>query len=125
MTSRVKKRVTLLVAAIVLLTAGVAGAYAIKRAHTRGLMEVWLRDGMEAYKAGDYKKTMDLLGKYAGRDRNNEPVILALADARRRTPMDENQSHIREAIRFARHAGELAPNDLAPKEMLLDLYEEA
>src|SRR5436305_1808317 len=73
MTSRVKKRLTLLVAAVVLLTGGVAGAYAIKQAHTRTRMAVWLREGMEAYKAGDYQKTMELLGKYAGLDRNNEP----------------------------------------------------
>jgi tetratricopeptide (TPR) repeat protein len=124
MTSRVQKRVTLLVAAFVLLVAGVAGAYAIKQAHTRSLMAVWLRDGMEAYKAGDYQKTMDLLGKYAGRDRTNEEVILALADSRRRTPMDDNKSHIVEAIRFARHASNLNPSDLAPREMLLDLYDE-
>ena len=56
MTSRVKKRLTLLVAAVVLLTGGVAGAYAIKQAHTRTRMAVWLREGMEAYKAGDYTR---------------------------------------------------------------------
>jgi tetratricopeptide (TPR) repeat protein len=124
MTSRVKKRISLLLGAFVLLAGSVGGAYAIKRAHTNALMAEWLRDGMEAYKAKDYQRTMDKLSKYAGRDRTRADVILALADARRCTPM-ENSRHITEAIRFARFAADLSPADPAPREMLLDLYGKA
>jgi tetratricopeptide (TPR) repeat protein len=125
MSARVKKRMTLIVGTLVVLSVSLAGAYAIKQARTKAQMAQWLRDGTAAYKAGDYQLTMEKLGKYAGRDQTDEKVILALADARRHTPMDDNKTHIREAIRFARKAAELAPDDPAPREMLLELYEEA
>src|SRR3954467_11187686 len=101
MTGRVKKRIALLVGALVLAVGAVGSAYAIKQAHTRTQMSKWLRAGMAAYKAREYELTMELLGRYAGKDKKNEEVILALADARRRTPL-ENKRHIAEAIRFAR-----------------------
>jgi tetratricopeptide (TPR) repeat protein len=124
MTARVRKRIMLLVGAVVFLGASLAGAYAIKQAHTKTLMAQWLKDGMASYEAGNYTDAMESLGKYAGRDKKNEKVILALADSRRRTPL-ENSRHITEAIRFARLANDLDPSDPAPLDMLLSLYGEA
>ncbi len=124
MTGRAKKRIALLAGAVVLLTAMAAGAYAIKQAHTRKLMDQWLSDGMTSYKAGNYETAMGQLGNYVGRTKKNEEAIMALADCRRRLPM-ENGKHILIAIGLVNAAAKLNPTDPAPLEMLLDLYGQA
>ncbi len=121
---RTQKRIALLVGVPVVLGLGAAGAYVVKDMHRKNRMADSLREGSAAYQAADYPGTMEKLGYYVGQNRKDGKALLMIADARRKTPI-ENSRHIVEAIPYAKAAADALPGDPEPLEMLLDLYDKA
>jgi hypothetical protein len=126
MTARGRKRLLALVLVAAALGAAALGAVALREHRRAGMVEAALQDGLAAYAASDYTRTMNRLGFFVSRSNGDDDTLLAdvfykMADARRRVPM-ENRRHVLLAAELARRAAELTPTDPAPREMLLDLY---
>src|SRR3954463_4445636 len=113
MTPRAKKRTALLLGALALMVALGAGAVGLRRAQ-RGRLESESRaEGLAAHAAGDYDTALKKLGYYVGQRKQDSGARMAVADSRRRVPMD-NAKHLLRAADFCKQAAQVKPADPAP-----------
>lgn len=121
MTPRTKRRAAILLAAITASGLAVSGLYLANESKKARTAREGLEQGRAALERGDHEAAMVGLGKYVARHRDDPDAVLLLAEARRAVPM-ENGRHLIQAAAMARSAAELAPDKIAPLEMLLELY---
>jgi tetratricopeptide (TPR) repeat protein len=121
MTRRGRKRVALVLIAGVLMVPLVLGAYMLRQAQKERLLAEKRQEGMAAYRAHDYDTALTNLAYYVRRRGDDAEAALALADARRRLPI-ENDKHIITAISLAQQALNASQDKRPALEMLLELY---
>lgn len=122
MKSRTKKRLALLIGAAAVIVVGVAAAHTLRSAQRERIANEARQAGMAAYHEGDYATALDRLGRiYLSYNRNDAEVLYAIADARRRVPM-ENRRHLPQALAFARQASVLDPDNPEPIELMIELH---
>src|SRR5690606_18267385 len=99
----------------------VSGLYLANESKKARTAREGLEQGRAALERGDHEAAMVGLGKYVARHRDDPDAVLLLAEARRAVPMEHGR-HLNQAAAMARSAAELAPDKIAPLEMLLELY---
>lgn len=124
MSKRVRRRI-ILIAVLLLALVGVGvGGYFLREHQRARTLASNLQTGLKAYEAGDYRAAIRPLSDYVKRGPKRPDVMLKLAQARRRVPV-ENNSHIAVAVRYAEAARDADPTAMEPKELLLELYLQA
>ncbi len=121
LSKRARRRLLLLAVLAVVMAGGVAGAYALWRLQSQRNFENSLARGLEAFQKGEHQETLQLLGPLLRRLNDNHEVVFAVASSRYAVP-EQDDGHILPALRLFRRAAELKDDDLASREVLLDLY---
>src|SRR5688572_3142708 len=103
MTRRGRKRVALVLIAGAAVAPVVLGAVAVQKVRKERRLTATLERGLESYRAHDYDAALRELAFYVRRREGNAEALLALADTRRRLPID-NEKHISTAINLAQQA---------------------
>ncbi len=114
----------ILVLAVIVLGAVVAGVYTLKQAQTKRDMARWLEEGTAAYERGEYPEALGLLSNYVARDKTNVKALLDFADTHTRIPLDDGR-HIAQARGIVQTALALEPDSLRGRTMLMELYSAA
>lgn len=120
--SRVKRRVALLVGVILVLVVGYFIFQGARGASSEKLLAEARIEGLEAHRQGDYDLALTRLSYYLGTHNDDVEALIAFADARKRTPLINNR-HLMEAIRFYQEAIAHEPDNLEAMRGLLGLYE--
>lgn len=121
MTRRTKKRLFVVLVALVLLPAIVAGAWAVRSAQQKRLLESAREQGMAAYEAGDLPVALRRLGYYIARRKDDGEALLAYARAQELTP-SLNDRNLVQAVTANRLALGVLPDDPRPLEGLIRVY---
>lgn len=121
MKSRTRKRLVALLVVGVLAAGGVIALKAAKNAGKARAAEEKLAEGLALYEQGQYAESIEPLN-YAVSAGNRDPgVMLKFADARRKTPQ-ENNRHLTHAMTIAKDVATREDPPGEAHEMLLDLY---
>ena len=121
MSKRGRKRLILLVAALMVAGAGVATFVGYRHFRRDALVVESRTEGLEAYERGAYEEALPKLSYVIARNKQDLDALLAFADARKRIPQ-ENNRHLHGAIAHYRAAIGIEPENIEALEGLLELY---
>ncbi|MCZ6851080.1 MAG: hypothetical protein O7F17_05510, partial [Planctomycetota bacterium] len=111
LTRRGRRRLILLLAILLIGSAGVFVFKAIGHAQQNRLLAAARVSGLAAYDRGDYQATLDALKYYIQYERDDVDVLLPFADARSRLPLANNK-HLHEAVSYYVYGLELLQQNL-------------
>lgn len=118
--TKTKKRLLILLAACVLLVGAAAALYVVRQQQIAERMAGYRAEGIEAVKAEDYEKALELLGKYWKREKQDAEAVYNLAIARLNVEAIDNK-HIGNAMALFERALALDPNHEQAMRELLDI----
>ncbi len=122
MRAKTKKRLVILMAAAVLLGAGLVAAYFVNERAIAARTQQYLADGLAAIEADDRAAVLHNLGMYIQRsDTRDVNVLLEYAKARAAIEMPGRQ-HLIDAIKTFRLVQDIEPDNPEAKQELLGLY---
>jgi tetratricopeptide (TPR) repeat protein len=120
MTRRGKKRLTLLLALVIIGSGGV-GLWQLRNIMRNSSAQSGFTTGRAHYEAGEYTQAFSGLNAYVRVFPENAEAWYMLADSRRRVPQ-ENNRHLFSAAAFGTNAVEADPTSIQSYELLLDVY---
>ena len=123
MSRRARRRLTLLLAGVVIIGASGASAITVLKVQRSRTTAIKRERGLTAYHEGRYSDALGDLGSVFARNRHDYEVTIAIADARRRVPL-VNKRHLVNSQAFARTALEINPESKEALEILVDDYTE-
>lgn len=121
MKRRTKKRLAVVIIAVLALPIAGLGGRSLILARKERLLETARAEGMAAYERGDYATTLARLGYFVGRRQNDGEALLAFADAVEQTPQT-NDRHLHRAKDANKLAVAALPGDIRPLVNLVRLY---
>lgn len=116
-----KRRLTALLAVAVLGIGGAGGFYEIRQHQIKANLLAERAAGMKAYEAGDYDTALTELAKFNNSDLRDAQTLFALARARSRVELP-NEQHLAEAVAYYRRGLLIDPKDNAARHELLAIY---
>ncbi len=120
---RARKRIVFLLVVAVAAAAVIAGALQWRQA-SRAAKVTEARDrGLELYREGEWAAAMQQLSFAATSLRRDSEILTALADCRRRNPLESGR-HIPSAIGYAQQALVADPDNAEAMGVLIDLYQQ-
>lgn len=124
MTKTTRKRLLVLLTAATVTVGGIGGAFYYRGVQAeRRLMEARTQ-GMSLYEQGRLADALGSLSKYVSRHQSDKEALLAYGRSRALTPEPDGR-HVTEGIAVLRRYLEIAPDDVATRKLLLDLYVKA
>lgn len=120
---RQKKKILLLLGALVVLAVAGVGALQLKKAREAQMVTSKRASGLEAHLEGRHEAAMRDLGYVFQKQQDDVEVAVALAESRRAVPMVNNR-HLGRALQIARLAAQAAPDHLEAHELLMSLHSE-
>jgi Tfp pilus assembly protein PilF len=104
-----------------ILAAAAGGAFVFRKQQiSRGIAQAGV-DGKAAFQAGRYAEALPLLGRYAGRNRQDTDAMLMLAECRALVPKPEG-GEVAEAARYAEAVLSTEPRNKRALELLMGFY---
>jgi len=120
---RARKRIVFLLVVVVAAAGVIAGALQWRQSSRAAKVEVARDRGLELYREGEWAEAMQQLSFAATALRQDSEVLTALADCRRRNPLESGR-HIPSAIGYAQQALDADPANAEAMDVLLDLYQQ-
>jgi len=124
MTKRAKRRVALLFVIVIALAGAAAAALQWRQASRAQSAAEARAEGLELHNRGEWEPALRRLNDMGPRLREDAEAMAALADARRRVPLESGQ-HVVSAIAYAKQALVNEPGNTLALETLLDLHAQA
>lgn len=116
-----KRRVIVLATAAVLGSLALGGIYEVRQYQINEQTLEYRKEGMDAFKHGDFARALMPLSKYIEHRQNDAEALFAFGKARSRVEAPNNRN-LSEAISYYRRGLELQPDNMDAKHQLLDLY---
>ncbi len=123
LSSRARKRIVLLLVAVVVIGAGLAVALQWRRASIVQESAEARERGLELHRQGDWEPAMRSLSRATRHHRDDPEVMVALAESRLNVPLESGR-HISNAISFAQQALVVDPDNPEALALLVNLYEQ-
>ena len=124
MTKRARRRVALLFVIVIALAGAAAAALQWRQASRVQSAAEARAEGLELHERGEWEPALRRLNDMGPRLREDAEAMAALADARRRVPLESGQ-HVVSAIAYAKQALVNDPGNTLALEALLDLHAQA
>jgi len=121
MTKRAKRRVALLIVFVIVLAGAAAAALQWRQASRAQNAAEARAEGLELYERGEWEPALRRLNDMGAPLRDDPVAMAALADARRRVPLESGQ-HIVSAVAYAKQALVNDADNTLALETLLDLH---